>query len=107
MRAITCLCFLALAACAAPPSIDDEAPIEPRPLPGPSESGGEGLADAELCDADDYRSLVGSPAADANLIVGPELRVFGVNDIITQDYLPQRTNVVSDTDGLILRVYCG
>ncbi|MEM9426014.1 MAG: hypothetical protein AAGA06_04860 [Pseudomonadota bacterium] len=77
-------------------------------LPGPSEQGGTGsLADQELCDAASYRILVGSSVDDTNFPVGPRLRVFGMNDIITQDYIPQRTNVVFGGSREIIRVYCG
>ncbi|MBT8413196.1 MAG: hypothetical protein KJO30_02600 [Boseongicola sp.] len=61
----------------------------------------------EQCDAADYRPLIGTPLADAAIASGERLRVFSVNDIITQEYLPQRTNVVFDGEGLITRVYCG
>ena len=61
----------------------------------------------EQCDAADYRPLIGTPLAEASVSPGERLRVFSVNAIITQEYLPQRTNVVFDDDGLITRVYCG
>lgn len=86
---------------------NSSAPVTPA-LPGPSEQGGTGeLADQELCDAMSYRILVGSSVDDTNFPVGPRLRVFGMNDIITQDYIPQRTNVVFDGSREIIRVYCG
>ncbi|NNL19412.1 MAG: hypothetical protein HKP37_11790 [Boseongicola sp.] len=61
----------------------------------------------EQCDAADYRPLIGTPLVEAAVVSGERMRVFNVNDIITQEYLPQRTNVVSDDEGLIARVYCG
>ena len=61
----------------------------------------------EQCAAADYRPLIGTPLAEAAIAPGDRLRVFSVNDIITQEYLPQRTNVVFDGDGVIMRVYCG
>ncbi|MEM6384602.1 MAG: hypothetical protein AAF718_00050 [Pseudomonadota bacterium] len=77
-------------------------------LPGPSEAGGSGaLAEVELCDAKDYRVLVGSDVDDTSFPLGPRLRVFGINDIVTQDYIPQRTNVVYSDKRRILRIYCG
>jgi len=77
-------------------------------LPGPSEQGGSGeLAEQELCDAIDYRILVGTSVDDTAFPVGPRLRVFGANDIVTQDYIPQRTNVVYDASRKVIRVYCG
>ena len=99
--------ILALAACA-PATPDDRVTSEDRALPGPSEEiDGGGLADIELCDAEDYRPLVGSSVDATTFPAGPRLRVFGINDIVTQDYIPQRTNVVYDTSRRIVRVYCG
>lgn len=66
-----------------------------------------GLADIELCDAADYRPLIGSNIAAATLPAGPRLRAFSVDDIVTQDYIPQRTNIIYRPDGTILRVECG
>ncbi|MGR3512493.1 MAG: hypothetical protein ACU0GG_06980 [Paracoccaceae bacterium] len=109
---IPAVIFAALVACgptepndATDAGTDDNAQ---RALPGPSEAGGTGgLAEQELCDAIDYRILVGSNVDDTSFPVGPQLRVFGANDIITQDYIPQRTNVVHDNTREIIRVYCG
>ena len=87
---------------------DDLPPPEDRALPGPSEKiEGGGLADIELCDAAEYRYLVGQPVESAAFPASAELRVFGVNDIVTQDYVPQRTNVVYDETRVIARIYCG
>lgn len=99
--------LILLAACA-PAAPDDRIEADAdRPVPGASEGGGSGLADIELCDAGSYRDLVGQPVDSTQFPVGPEFRVFGVNDIVTQDYIPQRTNVVYDTSRIITRVYCG
>lgn len=79
-----------------------------RALPGPSEEvAGEGSANVELCDAATYRPKVGSNVSASNFAQSATLRVFGVNQIITQDYVPQRTNIVYNSSGRILRVYCG
>ena len=59
------------------------------------------------CDEDTYAPLVGQQAGGKQFPVGPRLRVFGVNDIITQELVPQRTNIVVDDTGTIVRVYCG
>jgi|GEM_PF-802566 len=61
----------------------------------------------EQCDAADYRPMIGTAIAAATFPADDRLRVFSVNDIITQEYLPRRTNVVYDAEGLISRVYCG
>ncbi len=61
----------------------------------------------EECDAQSYRALLGSQIADAQVNEGPELRVYAENDLITQEFLPKRTNIVTDSQGLVVRVYCG
>ena len=102
---LAALPFLVACAAEAP---DDRTEPEDRALPGPSEEiKGGGLAGIELCNAEEYRPLVGSPVSATSFPEGPSLRVFGVNDIVTQDYVPQRTNVVYGTNGTITRVYCG
>lgn len=65
------------------------------------------LVGVELCDAKKYRPLVGTPVSAATFPVGPRLRVYGIDDVVTQEYLPNRTNVVHDRNGVILRVFCG
>ena len=111
MRTITLLiAAVALAACA--PEVPDDRGATTtsgdQALPGPSEQGGNtGLAAIEQCDAEDYRHLVGQSVTATSFPTGPGMRVFGVNDIVTQDYVPQRTNVVYDGGQRIVRVYCG
>jgi len=61
----------------------------------------------EQCEAADYRPLIGTPVATATLPDGPMLRAYGENDIITQEYLPRRTNIVYDAKRVVRNVYCG
>ena len=101
------LALLLVAACGP----EDGPTLDERPaaaeLPEDQKPDGEGgLADIELCDAADYRDLIGTPVGDTAFPVGPRLRVFTLTDIVTQDYIPQRTNIVHDK-GRITRVYCG
>ena len=96
-----------LAACAPDTSPGPDTRPAAAELPEDEKSeGGEGLADIELCDAADYRDLIGSPVAATSFPEGSKLRVFTLTDIVTQDYIPQRTNIVHDK-GTITRVYCG
>jgi len=99
---IHALCLLV--ACGESTPVADQS-VEPENVTQESEE--PALADIELCDAADYRPLIGTAVSGTTFEAGAQLRVFGVNDIITQEYLPQRTNVVYDEDGLITRVYCG
>lgn len=109
---ISCL-FAAglLAGCA--PVADEDVIVTETVVPGDTPGGVvEGSEDgdtalAEQCDAEAYRGLIGNSIAATALPEDPMLRAFGVNDIITQDYRPQRTNIVYDAGGTITRVYCG
>lgn len=88
--------------------------IEPRPVSGVLPSGAQagtgpkGAAPGtELCDASAYAGMIGTNIAAATFPSDPKIRVFGENDIVTRDYIPQRTNIVHDERGVIREVYCG
>lgn len=108
------LVLFTLAACAPEgPAIEDDIfesmpPEEDVVLP-PSGNAGpqERIPELEQCDADDYRLLIGTPISAVTLPQDDLIRAYGENDIITQDYLPQRTNIVYSMDGIIQRVECG
>lgn len=106
--------FVVLAACA--PEVSDDTPAivtevvsEDGLEENATEVGGleVRIPELEQCDAEEYRPLIGTPVAATTFATSDRLRVYGANDIITQDYLPQRTNVVYDAEGLITRVSCG
>lgn len=83
-------------------------PVTAEPLGAPVDDGEPPLLDPNSeCDLDRYQPLIGQLAAEQILPVGPELRVFGESDIVTQELLPKRTNVVTNAEGIIVRVYCG
>lgn len=98
---------LALASCAA---AEGPAPVPTGgmadPVAGVAPVGDE-PAPLEQCDAADWRPLIGTSVAAANIAASEALRVYGQGDIITQEYLPGRTNIVHDGEGIIRRVYCG
>ena len=100
------LAFAFLSACAAEPAVVD--PGDPPAVgEGDAAKGGTGSPEIELCDAGDYRHLIGTNIKGATFPVTHMLRVYGVNDIVTQEYIPQRTNIVFDAKGTIVRVGCG
>ena len=88
-----------LSACA-PEVPDSAAGVEPEPDPGL-------VVSPEECDAESYRGLLGTPIAVASVNEGRLLRVYAEGEIITQEFLPQRTNIVTDRAGTVTRVYCG
>ncbi len=74
----------------------------------PADAGADGAPNVtEQCDADDYRGLIGVAVAEADLGAAERLRIYGEGDIITQEYLPRRTNIVYDARGIVRSVYCG
>lgn len=106
------LCALALTACTstAPDDRGPDVAAPPASLPSGAEAGtggGEAVPGTELCDASRYVSLVGQNISVVDLPTGPRLRVFSVNDIVTRDYIPQRTNIQHREDGVVVEVYCG
>lgn len=108
--------FVALAACEETSS-DAVTPLTPAPggvssadVPGEIdvEPGDDvSVGTPEQCDAEDYRGMIGTSIAAATFPESPDLRVFGEDDIITQEYIPTRTNVLYGNNGIIKDVYCG
>lgn len=97
--------LLFLTACG-PPSIDDrvDAVVPPQVE---AEDSSPKLGEIELCDARDYRPLIGKAVEATTFVENRMLRVYGVNDIVTNDYIPQRTNVVYNEKGVITKAFCG
>ena len=58
------------------------------------------------CDAQRHTELIGKPAAAAEVISEPK-RVFDEGSPATLDYRINRTNIVLDPRGNILRITCG
>ena len=85
-RAITAAATLALAACQPTPG----------PTPGP-----------DSCNAGQYQALIGTPVDNADFSGQDSLRIIPPNSAVTMDHRPDRLNVETDADGLILRLYCG
>ena len=123
-RHMTPLMLVLVAACSSPATPDDraievisetgpDAPSPAQPIETPDEIEAQPIASEPVvdtsaqCDEDRYKSMVGQAAGGMQFPVGPSLRVFGTNDIITQELVPQRTNIVVDDSGTIVRVYCG
>ncbi|AZQ66048.1 hypothetical protein EF888_02230 [Silicimonas algicola] len=117
-HAVTGLFFaLLLTACAGTPAYDngpgDDGGFSSGGGNLPGAGGGANdplgsLGGVELCDAPEYRPYVGQPVAATTFPTGPKFRVYSDTDVVTQEYLPDRTNVVFGArSGTILRVFCG
>lgn len=99
--------LIALNGCAEEPPIEEILVESGEAAPATGTGPQERIPELEECDAAEYRPLIGTPVSAANLPQSDRLRVYGVSDIVTQEYLPQRTNIVVGEDGLIQRVTCG
>lgn len=102
-------CLLVLVACGT--EVND-APVEPGAEPAVAieetdESSVFEAPDVEECDAEVFRSAIGVDVATTAFTPSPDLRIFSEADLVTQEYLPKRTNIVTDVNGVITRVYCG
>jgi len=61
----------------------------------------------DTCNLAAYRSLVGTPAAQADFSGLESLRIIPPNSPVTMDHRPDRLNVETDANDIIQRVYCG
>ncbi|NNE86522.1 MAG: hypothetical protein HKN27_00470 [Silicimonas sp.] len=104
MKYVCLFALLGATACAPVPD-DTSGVVDISDRPGGIEQGGDEV-ELEECDAADYRPLIGTTVTDTVFPTGERLRVYSEADIVTQEYIPQRTNVVFDTSGKIVRVFC-
>ena len=97
----------AMAACA-PKEAAEEAPVAEQPAAEPvvaAPSPQEPAADA--CGAAGYQPLIGSNVAAITLPAGLPHRILGPNDVATMDHRPDRLNIMTDENGVIIEVKCG
>ena len=102
--------FTAISACApTPPEVVTTPTTGNLPGAGGAVDAPQGsLGGVELCDAANYRPLVGTSYKDTIFPTGPKIRVYSDTSVVTQEYLPDRTNIVyDDQTGNILRAFCG
>jgi hypothetical protein len=99
--------LLLMAACAPSGEAEKEAAVGVGKGAEEATESGDAPAVMELCDAVDYRPMIGTAVVMDSLPVGRFLRVYGENAIITQEYLPRRTNIVHDAKRVVRDIYCG
>lgn len=79
------------------------APDMPSNPPNPRPGGGG----ADACDAGAYRQLIGVDIDESGLVEGPFLRIIRPGDFVTEDFRPDRANVIVNRGNRIRRAYCG
>lgn len=67
----------------------------------------EAGAPDDACGADAYAGLIGSNIAAVTLPADLNHRVLGPNDAATMDFVPDRLNIETDADGVIIGLRCG
>ena len=97
---------LAMAGCTGASSADPVAGPAPTavapPAPPPPTA-------APQCDAASLMYLIGKPRTEIPVAVEPAMRrVYCSSCLVTQDYMPGRTDIVFDTQtGIVTQVKCG
>jgi hypothetical protein len=94
---------LLFGAAARPQPVQPSAAEPPPPKPPPAATAGAS------CEASTLAWLVGKPKSAIPVPVDPSLRrVYCSTCLVTQDYIPGRTDIVFDTEtGVITAVKCG
>ena len=85
---------------AAPPAAETSAPTDPTP-------GTAAEATVEdTCNAARYSDLVGSNISDVTIDESPDTRIVAPDSMVTQDFRPERLNILVDADGQITSLEC-
>lgn len=61
----------------------------------------------DACDTGAYRSWIGADIRETGLIEGPLLRIVRPGDLVTEDFRPDRANLVLTAEDRIARAFCG
>jgi hypothetical protein len=103
-----------LGACATAPEGDPireigaDAGLGAGPGPGGGAESGPVERTPDTCGLAAYEVWLGQPGAGIDpAAFDVPVRVIGPNDIVTQDYDPQRVNFHTDGQGRVVRVSCG
>lgn len=105
IRAVLIACAMTLAACAPEPSEPEPAP-EAEPAAQMPANAEEATAQ-DTCGAAQYEHLIGQPASSVDQAsLPPGTRIITPETMVTQDFSPQRLNIMTGTDGRISSMRC-
>lgn len=81
----------------------------PETAPDTGPSGGPDVSDGSpSCPSAAYQVLVGQPIGEIHTDSLPSpRRIYGQGDMVTMDYRPDRLNIVTGDDGVVIEVKCG
>ncbi|HYD73323.1 MAG TPA: I78 family peptidase inhibitor [Candidatus Binatia bacterium] len=91
-----------LAAACAPPASDPPAEQPPAEAPGPQTR--EEATAQDTCGAGAYRDRIGTNVSGMD--VQPGARVVGPDTMVTEDFRPDRLNILVDAQGVITGFAC-
>lgn len=97
---------LALLAVACTPPAGDKAD---EPAPEPVTAGPQTREEAtaqDTCGAAAYSAMIGTPIAAASFPATPQIRVIMPDSAVTEDFRPDRLNVIVDAGGNITALEC-
>ena len=98
--AVTALLISACTPSSEPPTA--ETSVAAIPAPGTA-------ADAtaqDTCNAARYRDLIGSHISESTLSENMDTRILSPDSIVTQDFRPDRLNIILDAEGRITSLDC-
>ncbi|MEZ6023196.1 MAG: I78 family peptidase inhibitor [Hyphomonadaceae bacterium] len=93
---------VALLAAACAPSNTTPPPDEPAAQP---QTAAEATA-RDTCGASQYRTLIGAQIAAVTFPADSNIRVIMPDSMVTEDFRPDRLNVIVDTGGVITALEC-
>jgi hypothetical protein len=76
-----------------------------EPAPPPADTAA-GATEQDTCGAARYRDLIGSNVDDSRLSASADLRILPPDSVVTQDFRPDRLNVIVDAEGRITGLEC-
>ena len=83
-----------------PPTAESAAPGDPTPG-----TAVEATAQ-DTCNAARFSDLIGSNIDEVTIEQGPDVRVVSPDSMVTQDFRPDRLNILVDEDGQITSLEC-
>lgn len=104
MRHLIIAAALLMAACAPSNTTPPDGATPPADGAGP-QTAAEATAQ-DTCGASGYRSLVGSSLAAVTLPADANIRIIQPDTMVTQDFRPDRINMIVDADGTITGLEC-
>lgn len=105
MRRLLMICAIAVLGACGQTTSPAETPATTETAQPAPQTAAEATAQ-DTCGAAQYRNLVGTNVAAVTLPAGPNIRVIRPDTPVTQDFSPQRLNVIVDNAGVITSLEC-